>query len=192
MSKLNELTRHLRPGKIYRRSDMGKWSSSVDRHIKQLVEAGKLRKLATGIYYCPKQTVFGASAADDCEMVSAFLKDKRFLLTSPNVYNALRVGTTQLYNQTVVYNHKRHGVFSLGGRTFDFQKKSAFPRHPGPEFFLVDLVNNLGTLAEDADRVLAGIRRKIPSMDQKKLKKAVESYAGVRAKKFFADALPSA
>lgn len=192
MGKLNDLKLHLRPGKIYRRSDMVGLSSSVDRHIKQLVEAGKLRKLARGLYYCPKQTVFGASAADDREMVTAFLKGNRFLLTSPNAYNALHVGTTQLYNRTVVYNHKRHGLFNLGGRTFDFQKKNAFPYNPGPEFFLVDMVNNLGTLAEDEDRILSGIRRKISSMDQKKLKKAVESYAGVRARKFFADAIPSA
>jgi hypothetical protein len=191
MSKLDELKRHLRPGRIYRRSDLVKWSSSVDRHIKQLVESGKLRKLATGIYYCPKQTAFGASAADDREMVSAFLKDGRFLLTTPNVYNALGVGATQLYNRTVVYNHKRHGVFSLGGRTFDFQKKSAFPRNPTPEFFLVDMVNNLGQLAEDEEHMLAGILRKIPSMEPKKLKKAVAAYAGVRARKFFDDAIPS-
>jgi hypothetical protein len=34
-----------------------------------------------------------------------------------------RVGTTQLYDKTVVYNHKRHGNFSLGGRKFDFRVK---------------------------------------------------------------------
>jgi hypothetical protein len=37
----------------------------------------------------------------------------RFLLTSPNAYNTLGVGTTQLYDKTVVYNHKRHGHFML-------------------------------------------------------------------------------
>lgn len=39
------------------------------------------------------------------------LKDARFLLTSPNAYNGLGVGTTQLYARAVVYNHKGHGAF---------------------------------------------------------------------------------
>lgn len=59
---------------------------------------------------------------------SAFLKDDRFLLTSPNAYNALGLGTTQLYNRRVVYNHKRHGKFVRGGRTYDFRVKPHFPR----------------------------------------------------------------
>ena len=55
--------------------------------------------------------------------MEAFLRDHRFLLTSPNAYNSLAFGTTQLYNQTVVYNHKRHGQFELGGgRVFEYEK----------------------------------------------------------------------
>ncbi|RYG31935.1 hypothetical protein EON81_21775, partial [bacterium] len=41
-------------------------------------------------------------------------QDNRFLVTSPNAYNTLGVGTTQLYNKKTVYNHKRHGNFTLG------------------------------------------------------------------------------
>ena len=33
----------------------------------------------------------------------------------------------QLHNKTVVYNHKRPGKFALGGRTYDFRMKPAFP-----------------------------------------------------------------
>src|SRR6266567_8389334 len=47
---------------------------------------------------------------------------------APNAYNSLGVGTTQLYDKTVVYNHKRHGPVSLGGRVFDFRVKPSFPR----------------------------------------------------------------
>jgi hypothetical protein len=75
--------------------------------------------------------------------VAGFLKDHRFLLASPNAYNALGVGTTQLYDKTVVYNHKRHGQFSLGGRTFDFRQKPSLPKKLTREFLLVDLANNL-------------------------------------------------
>ena len=82
------------------------------------------------------------------------MKDRRFLLASPNAYNRLGVGTTQLYDKTVVYNHKRHGRYSLGGRTFDFRMKSSFPKTADTEFLLVDLVNNLNQLAENQDKCL--------------------------------------
>ena len=72
--------------------------------------------------------MFGKAPAQDDELVATFLKDDRFLLASPNAYNSLGVGTTQLYDKTVVYNHKRHGEYALGGRKFDFRVKPAFPR----------------------------------------------------------------
>jgi hypothetical protein len=143
-------------------------------------------KLSGGLYYYPKKTVFGETPAEDKKLVESFLKDRRFLLTSPNAYNALGVGTTQLYNQTVVYNHKRHGRFSLGGRTYDFRLKPHFPKHLSQEFLLVDMVNNLSHLAEDRERLLERVKEKASQMDAKALANAVRHYGGVRARKLFA------
>ncbi|UQR61378.1 hypothetical protein LRP30_31210 [Bradyrhizobium sp. C-145] len=154
MTKLEKLKRHLKPGQAYRRADFARWSTSVDRHLKQLVEQGVLKKLSSGLYACPKETVFGPAPASDNDVVSAFLKDDTFLLASPNAYNSLGVGTTQLYDKTVVYNHKRHGEFQLGNRKFAFRVKPRFPKSLTPEFLLVDLVNNLDQLAEAKDGLL--------------------------------------
>jgi hypothetical protein len=88
-----------------------------------------LKKLSGGLYAAPKETAFGPAPAADKEVVSAFLKDDPSLLASPNAYNSLGVGTTQLYDKTVVYNHKRHGEFQLGNRTFALRMKPRFPRH---------------------------------------------------------------
>src|SRR3954462_7838589 len=160
MTKLDTLKKHLKPGNAYRRADLARWTTSVDRHLKQLVENGTLKKLSGGLYAYPKETVFGPAPASDKEVVGAFLKDNAFLLASPNAYNGLGVGTTQLYDKTVVYNHKRHGRFSLGGRTFDFRVKPAFPRRLSPEFLLVDLVNNLDELAESKSEVLTRVKER--------------------------------
>jgi hypothetical protein len=189
MSRLNEVKKHLRPGNVYRRGEFANWSNAVDRHLKQLQEEGTLTKLSGGLYYYPKQTVFGEAPADDAALVEAFLKDKRFLLSSPNAYNALGVGTTQLYNETVVYNHKRHGRFELGGRTFDFRMKPYFPKSLTEEFLLVDLVNNLDRLAEDSHALLGRVRNRAVTMDARALSRAVQDYGGVRARKLFAEAL---
>ncbi len=186
MSKLKEIKKHLRPGQVYRRAELSKWSNAVDRHLQQLLKEGALTKLSGGVYYCPRITTFGTVPADDKTLVRAFLKDNRFLLTSPNAYNALGVGTTQLYNTTVVYNHKRHGRFDLGGRVFDFRTKPHFPSSLTPEFLLVDLVNNLKSLSEDREKVLGKVKKAAASMDSHALSRAVRQYGGVAARKFFA------
>lgn len=189
MTKLQELKKHLRPGQVYRREDLAQWSNAVDRHLKQLVSDGTLTKLSSGLYLYPKATVFGKAPPEDDKLIATFLKDDRFLLASPNAYNSLGVGTTQLYDKTVVYNHKRHGNFSLGGRKFDFRVKPSFPRTLSPEFLLVDLVNNLDRLAESKNEVLARVRERVASYDAPRLQRAARHYGNVRTKKFFAEAL---
>ena len=189
MSTLAEVKKHLHPGAVYRRSDLENWSKSVDRHLRQLQEKGVLTKLSGGLYYYPKKTAFGDAPANEKTLISSFLKDTRFLLTTPNAYNSLEVGTTQLYNETVVYNHKRHGRFQLGSRVFDFRMKPHFPSKLSPEFLLVDLVNNMERLAEDKDQILNNVRKKALSMNPKTLSNAVLHYGGTHTKKFFAKVL---
>ena len=42
MSALSDLKRHLRPGQVYRRKDLARWSNAVDRHVRQLVDEGRV------------------------------------------------------------------------------------------------------------------------------------------------------
>ena len=191
MTKIEELKKRLRPGHVYRREELTRWSKAVDRHLRQLVDEGTLTKLAGGLYAYPKQTVFGKAPAQDDKLVATFLKDHRFLLASPNAYNSLGVGTTQLYDKTVVYNHKRHGEYSLGGRKFDFRVKPSFPRRLSREFLLVDLVNNLDRLAESPKEVLKRVQKQAVSADRVRLLRAARDYGNVRTKKFFERTLSS-
>lgn len=183
MSKLRALKKHLKKGKVYRRADLEKWSSSVDRHLHALVKEGTLEKLSTGVYHYPKESAFGKTPAEEQELVRVFLKDDRFLLTSPNNYNSLGVGTTQLYNKKTVYNHKRHGVFKLGNRNFDFQLRHHFPNKLTTEFLVVDMLNNLDQLAEDTNAVLSKLQEKVQNMDKSKLKTSLNNYGNTRAKR---------
>lgn len=183
MSQLRELKKHLKKGRVYRRADLEKWTSSVDRLLAALVKEGTLQKLSTGVYHYPKDSVFGKTPADEHELLRTFLKDDRFLVSSPNNYNALGVGTTQLYNKKTVYNHKRHGEFKLGNRKFDFQIRHHFPTRLSTEFLVVDLVNNLDKLAEDTGEVLDKLKHRVQQMDQYKLRKSLESYGNTRAKR---------
>ena len=184
-SKATPLAQHLRAGKVYRREDLVPYSTSVDRELQQLVAAGRLTKAAQGLYYAPRKSVFGDAPPPEEDMLAAFLKDKNFLSFNPSVYNSLRLGTTQLYNKTIVYNHKRHGVFKLDHRNYDFRLKHRFPMpsQVTTEYLLVDMLNNLSELAEDDAMVLERAQKKLSQFDAKKLAKALADFGSVATKK---------
>ena len=185
MKKVESLKSKLKPGEVYRRADLEKWSTAVDRHLQDLVKSGVLEKLAGGLYYVPKQSVFGKAPANDNELVEAFLKDNRFVITSPNDYNGLEVGTTQLYNTRLVYNYMRHGNFKLGNRTFQFVRKLYVPEKVTKEFLFVDLVNNLKNLPEDQSAILQKVKEKVALLDKSRLKYIVSRFGTVSTRKFF-------
>ena len=192
MSALRQLKKHLKPGQVYRRAELAKWSNAVDRHLKQLVEEGTLNKVSPGVYSYPKNVSFGQVPPDDEKLVSSFLKSDDFLLVSPNSYNGLGVGTTQLYTEQVVYNRKRHGKFTLAGRVYDFRMKPYFPKVLSREFLLVDLVNNVDKLAEHKKTVLDNVSELCSSLNTSVLLKMAEQYGLVRTKKFFEHTLKTA
>ena len=185
MSALNDLKMHIKPGQVYRRSELARWSNAVDRHLKQLVDEGVLNKVSAGLYAYPKKASFGKVPPEEKKLVQAFLKSEDFLLFSPNDYNALELGTTQLYNTQYVYNRKRHGKFKLGGWVFEFKMKPYFPKVLSKEFLLVDLVNNVNQLAEEQDSVLLKAKSLAAKMDQQKFYRAVNDYGSVGTRKFF-------
>jgi len=178
-----QLAHELQAGHVYRREDLARLSNAVDRHLNELVSNGLLKKLAQGLYYAPKQSRFGPMPPTDEQVVRGFLRDKDFLVFSPSTYNTVGLGTTQLYNSTLVYNHKRHGVFRLGNRQFDFRVKPRFPKKLTAEFLYVDLLNNLEELAEDRDAVLSQARNKLLSFNPHRIKEALDSYGNMATRK---------
>jgi hypothetical protein len=183
MAQAETLKKHLRPGHVYRRAELAQWSNAVDRHVATLLNEGSLQKVSPGVYYYPRQSVFGTMPPEESRLIQSFLKDDEFLVTSPHMYNALGTGTTQLYNKTTVYNHKRHGKFKLGNRTYEFQVKHRFPAKLSQEFLLVDLINNLDYLAENPADVLKNVAARVPVMDPKKLSVSVKRYGNIKTKK---------
>jgi hypothetical protein len=123
--------------------------------------------------------------AEEHELMKAFLRTSRFVVISPNAYNRLGVGTTQLYNKRVVYNQKRNRTFLLGKRMFTFKRRSNIPRQLSAEFLLVHLVNELGQLAEDQDAVLSRVREKAKAMDHKNLSRAISRYGKHSTQRWF-------
>ena len=186
------LKRHLRPGRVYRREELLRWSKSLDRHLKALTSNRSLQKIRTGLYYCPRKFEFGEAPPDEHEIIKAFLRTDRFVITSPNAYNKLGLGMTQLYNKRVVYNQKRHGVYRFGNQMLTFERRHNVPKRLSPEFLLVDLVNELDRLAEDRDAVLSRVSHKAQEMDRRNLSRAVSLYGKHSTQKKFKEILQPA
>ena len=180
---LERLRAYLKEGAVYRREDLVDQSNAVDRHLSELVKNGDLEKLSGGLYYAPQHSSFGKVPPKEEQLVDAFLKDHDYLLFSPNCYNRLGLGTTQLYNRSVVYNHKRHGVFTLGRRTFEFRLKPRFPEKINSEYLLVDLLNNLNHLAEDGSAVIERVQKQLARFDLPRLEVMASRYGTVGTKK---------
>jgi len=183
IQSMDLLRQHIKQGEVYRRSDLEYYSTAIDRHLAQLTQEGTLIKLNQGLYYAPKQSKFGAVPPDDHQLVERFLKDEDFLLVSPNSFNTLGLGLTQLYNTIWVYNHKRKGEFQLNGKTFEFKLKSSFPKIISREYLLVDLLNNLDKLAEDQTQALNKLQNNIHSFNADALMRAIQQYGTGRTKR---------
>jgi hypothetical protein len=177
------LSQHIKQGEVYRRSDLEYYSTAIDRQLAELTKEGTLIKLNQGLYYAPKQSKFGSVPPDDRKVVERFLKDEDFLIITPNVFNSLGLGLTQLYNTTWVYNHKRKGEFHLNGKTFEFKLKSSFPKYLSKEYLLVDLLNNLESLAEDQTLVLEKLPDNLGRFDTDALMKATQQYGSGKTKR---------
>lgn len=189
---LNKLKASLIPGQVYRRADLAARSSNVDRHLTRLVAEGRLKKLSQGMYAAPKVTAFGEAPPEAESLLRTFLKDDHFVVYGPSQFNALGLGTTQLYNRLFVFNRKRVGEFSLGGRTYTFRRWREAPKNLTPEFLVVELLNRLDELAEDRDQVVERLRARLKEFNRRKLLHAVSRYGTLSTQKKLESLMTSA
>lgn len=180
---MNTLFKHINQGEVYRRSDLEYYSTAIDRQLAQLIKGGQLVKLNQGLYYAPMQSKFGVVPPDDHLLIERFLKDEDFLLISPNVFNTLGLGLTQLYNTMWVYNHKRKGELTLNGKTFEFKIKNAFPQKVDREYLLVELLNNLESLAEDKTQIVDKLTKNVLSFNMNALMKVTQQFGNGTTKR---------
>ncbi len=131
----------LSPGGVYRTLDLSVWSSNPSRTADRLVREGELVYLAKGLYYHPRRSKFGVPPPDHEQILRAFLKDDRFLITGPDLWTELGLGATALFPHLLVYNTRRSGYFHLGGRSF-YLRRIPFPDNPPAEWFVVDLIEH--------------------------------------------------
>lgn len=184
LAKEELLLNKMKQGQVYRRSDLARHTTAVDRYLNRLVMKKEVVKVSGGLYLRPLASAFGAVPPNEQSLVKTFLNDDRFLINSFNNYNQLGLGLTQLYGHNVVYNYKRFGEFELGGKKFFFKRVPKFPHQLSKEYLLVDMLNNLKELAEDEVLVFENLKKNKENFDPKKVLSLAKEYGRPRAKKF--------
>lgn len=131
----------LTPGRVYRTRDFAAWSANAPRLANRLVRDGRLVPLAHGLFARLRTGRFGPTPPTDTELMRAFLNGTPFVFTGPDRWNALGLNTTASAAIPRVYNKKRSGMFTFGGRVFDLHR-IRFPKNPTPEWFVIDLIEH--------------------------------------------------
>lgn len=188
VTRCYELLSQLSKGELYSWDDLKDHSRSPGRDVKRLLDEGLLNKVGPGLYLSPQKSRFGSVPASAEQVVTAFLQTDDYLLFSTNLYNSLKLGLTQLKNETMVYNKKRHGGIMLSNRTYHFKvKPKGFPKKLTKEYLLIDLVNNLDMVGESPTDLLKKIAHNVESneFNRVKLFDLAREYGHVYTKKFF-------
>jgi len=136
---------HLDPGKVYRTAHLAVWAANPTRLVGRLQEEGRLQKLSHGLFYAPVKGRFGVVPPSDEALLDAFLDGTPWLVTGPPRWNALGLGSTQMFSTPLIYNTHRSGKTRVGGRTFQF-RRVRFPVDPPPEWYVVDLLKNAASV----------------------------------------------
>ena len=102
-----------------------------------------------------RRSAFGMVPPPLNKVLQYELQSDNFLVSSLNYYNALECGTTQLYNECIVYNKKISGMKKISGQNYRFINDRKYPLIMSEAFLYVDMMNNIDLLAEDLPRVKA-------------------------------------
>lgn len=147
----------LSAGTVYRTAHLARWGANPTRLARRLEGEGRLQQVSQGLYYAPVESRFGAVPPSDEALLTAFFDGSPWLLTGPPRWNALGLGSTQLFARPLVYNTKRSGALKLGGRTFEL-RRVAFPVEPSAEWFAIDLLRNADRVSLAVDDLEERIR----------------------------------
>ncbi len=138
----------LEPGAVHRTAWLRRWGRNPTRLAQKLEARGLLCRLGHGLVYVPRASSFGDVPPSDEALLAAFLQGTPYVVTGPPRWNALGLGSTALFAHPLVYNTRRTGTFTLGGRTFDL-RRLPFPTAPPPEWFVVDLLRHADVAGAD-------------------------------------------
>lgn len=152
----------LTPGTVFRTASLRRWGDNPTRLARRLEQEGRVERLGHGFLYVPRETKFGTIPPTEDALLDALLDGTPYLVTGPVRWNTLGLGSTALHVHPLVYNTKRTGTFTLGGRTFEL-RRVGFPREVNAEWFVVDLLRHTDSVGLDRADVARTLVKAIKS-----------------------------
>ncbi len=143
---------------VFRTGDLR--SSNPARLASRLVAEGRAVKLANGLYAKRRASRFGSLPPSPSEVMRVFLQGREgrdWIFSGPEIWNALGLGSTAVFPETLVYNRKRTGSFRFGGMPFRL-RRVAFPPRPRQEWFVVDLFQHAAEAGVDREELTQRLR----------------------------------
>lgn len=187
-NRLERFRANLEVGRVYRASELKKYSNSIARDLRLLVDRQKLKSLGKGLYFRPGKLGERELPARHTEVVKKFLKTNHFIIRNLSDFNRLGLGTTQIFKDILVYNSRRDGEVEIGGRIYFFKKKK-FPKSHHDEYLFVDFFNNIQKIGEDKGDLLATFEKKWQArswpVDYDVVYKFAQRYGKYWVKKYF-------
>ncbi|ATB29699.1 hypothetical protein [Melittangium boletus] len=183
----------LEEGQVYRTRELQRWGENPSRLAKRLVREEVLVPLSHGLYYCPKRGRFGVSPPSDDAVMRVFLGGSPFVFTGSDQWNALGLGSTAVFAVPLVYNTKRSGSFTFGGRTFEL-RRVAFPSNPPREWFVVDLFENAARAGVSREQLASALTRALGRglFDSARLREMARNYGTMATQALIESAIRTA
>ena len=171
----------LDPGTVFRTAALRRWGENPTRLARRLEGEGLVQRLGHGLLFVPKLTRFGTAPPSDSALLDALLAGGPYVVTGPMRWNALGLGSTALHVHPIVYNTKRTGSVTLGGRTFEL-RRVAFPGEVTAEWFVFDLLRHTDAAGVDPADLIHNLVRALEHgrFDRARLLETAERF-GTRA-----------
>ncbi len=185
-------TLSLRRDVVYRTEYFAKYTRNPSRLATRLVRDGKLRRLRKGMFYVPGEKIGSVEVLPpDRALLRSFFRGRPYLYSGNVAWNSLGLGTTAVEAVALIYNTTRTGRLEIDGRRFDL-RRVRFPRKPDPEFYVVDLLNNLERAMADAERVQLALERALANgrFDVANLVRRTAQYGSRTAREMLGQSLP--
>jgi len=117
--KIEETINSIENGKIFTYKDLNikkEEYSATSKSIERLIKKGIIKRISTGVFYKPKQTVFGELKPDEEEVIMPYLfkNGKRIAyITGLLLYNKMGL-TTQIPKEISIASNKKRIYISKG------------------------------------------------------------------------------
>jgi Family of unknown function (DUF6088) len=90
--------------------------TAASKKIERLIASGILKRVSKGVFYKPKQSIFGALQPNETEILKQFLfknGQRIAYITGVRLYHQMGL-TTQIPAMIVIASHNRRGFVSIG------------------------------------------------------------------------------